>query len=62
MDLNNKYLEGTKYFMYFLSQNTIYPYIDTDLRKIIWNYVIAPPYMLCRAQDTILRLNLNINS
>ena len=60
MNLDDKYLEGTKYFMYFLSQNKMHPYIDTDIRKIIWNYVITPPYMLCYAGNNILRLNLNI--
>ena len=33
---NNR--DGLKYFIYLISQNTIIPYINTDIRKIIWYY------------------------
>jgi hypothetical protein len=60
MSLNDKYLEGAKYFMCVLSQETSLPYITSDIRKIIWDYVVLPHYMLCHVNEHILRLNLNI--
>lgn len=46
-DRNDK---GIKYFMYLISQNKDLPYIDIDIRKIIWDYVFEPLYMLCTIQ------------
>ena len=62
MNYNENYLKGIKYFIYLISQNTDFPYIDTDIRKIIWNYALEPPYILCYIKNNIvLRLNININ-
>jgi len=53
---NNK--DGIKYFIYLISQNTELPYIDTDLRKIIWDYATIP-YMLIELSNNIIMI-LNI--
>lgn len=60
--------EGLKYFMYFISQNTpstlrstlrsTIPYINTDIRKLIWNYAYIPFLQLCLNND--IKLNLYI--
>ena len=49
-DRNDK---GIKYFMYLISQNKDLPYIDTDIRKIIWDYVFEPFYILCTIQKEL---------
>ena len=40
---NNK---GIKYFIYLISNNGRFPYMDTDIRKIIWNYATLPCLIL----------------
>jgi len=53
--------DGLKYFIYFISQNKQFPYIDTDIRKIIWKYANEPPYLLLRLMnDVTVKLNINI--
>ena len=53
-------MDGMKYFIYLISQNRILPYIDTDIRKIIWYYANIP-YILLHIHDNItLRLNIQI--
>ena len=55
MSLSERDNDGIKYFMYFISQdNTICPYIDTDIRKLIWYYAHQLPY--------IMKLNICNNS
>ena len=60
MNLNDQYLEGARYFIYLMSEK-ISPYIDTELRRLIWSFIITPPYTLCEVSNSILRLNLKYN-
>ena len=58
-------MDGVRYFIYVISNNNNnnnkLPYIDTDLRKIIWNYTIEPPYILCYLNNDIyIKLNILI--
>ena len=56
MGLNIK-IDGIKYFIYLISQNKEIPYIDTDIRKIIWDYAMQPMYVLCNiSNDMSVRL------
>jgi len=50
MSLNIK-IDGIKYFIYLISQNKEIPYIDTDIRKIIWDYAMQPMYVLCNINN-----------
>ena len=50
MNLNIE-IDGIKYFIYFISQGRELPYIDTDIRKIIWDYAIQPLYVLCNISN-----------
>jgi hypothetical protein len=56
---------GLKYFTYLITQGTKLPYIDTDLRKIIWDYTLTVqniplPLPLPPVDETML-INLHIN-
>jgi hypothetical protein len=51
---------GLKYFIYLISQNEIIPYIDTDIRKIIWDYASSPCLILHLNNGIIMRLNIHI--
>jgi len=44
-------IDGIKYFIYLISQNKEIPYIDTDIRKIIWDYAMQPMYVLCNINN-----------
>ena len=46
-------LAGLKYFMHILSCEYPIPYIDIDIRKIIWDYAVEPSYIILRVTDTI---------
>lgn len=51
--------EEIKYFIYLISNNKIIPYIDTDIRKIIWNY-LTTPHIILNINNIQLRLNIYI--
>lgn len=51
---------GLKYFIYLISQNDIIPYIDTDIRKIIWDYASNPYLLVYLNTGIILRFNIHI--
>jgi hypothetical protein len=55
-------LAGLKYFMYILSCGYSIPYVDTDIRKIIWDYAVEPPYIILRVVNTIsIKLSVTNN-
>ena len=54
-------IAGLKYFIYLISQNGTIPYIDTDIRKIIWYYATSPYLILHILDNYIIILNININ-
>ena len=51
--------EGIKYFIYLISNNKIFPYIDTDIRKIIWNF-LTTSYIILNVNNIQLKLNIYI--
>ena len=52
---------GAKYFMQLISLGHPFPYINTDIRKIIWQYALEPLYMICTVQeDIIVKLYIHI--
>uniref|UniRef100_A0A6C0AYP5 Uncharacterized protein n=1 Tax=viral metagenome TaxID=1070528 RepID=A0A6C0AYP5_9ZZZZ len=51
--------EGIKYFIYLISNNKIIPYIDTDIRKIIWNF-LTTSYIILNVNNIQLKLNIYI--
>ena len=53
-------MDGMKYFIYLISQNRILPYIDTDIRKIIWDFASSPYLLLHLKNGIIMRLNIHI--
>lgn len=53
-------IDGIKFFMNFISSGCKFPYIDTDIRKLIWYYVKLPYILTLSLRDDIL-VNLNIN-
>ena len=59
MIIKKEHLEGAKYFMCVLSQAENIPYIDTDLRKIIWGYTI-PFHLNCKlAHNLVIKLYID---
>jgi len=51
-------MDGLKYFMCLISQGNSIPYIDTDIRKIIWNYA-RETYIILKIRDSIsMKLSL----
>jgi len=52
--------KGIKYFIYLISHNEIFPYIDTDIRKIIWNYATIPHLIIYINNNIQLTLNIYI--
>jgi len=52
MDSSN--LIGLRYFMYTLSHGKQIPYIDTDIRKMIWSYALEPPYVTLKINPNML--------
>ena len=51
--------EGIRYFIYLISNNKIIPYIDTDIRKIIWNF-LTTSYIILNVNNIQLKLNIYI--
>lgn len=51
-------IEGLKYFIYLISQNGVLPYIDTDIRKIIWDYATNLCLLIRVTTDITMRLNI----
>jgi hypothetical protein len=52
---------GIKYFIYFISQDKQLPYIDTDIRKLIWYYANEPYNLILYVNNNImLKLNIQI--
>ncbi len=47
-------LIGLRYFMYILSRGNPIPYIDADIRKMIWSYALEPPYVTLRINPNML--------
>ena len=45
-----------KYFMYILSYGNPIQYIDTDIRKIIWDYALEPHYITLKIANTRIKL------
>ena len=52
--------EGVKYFIYLISQKRIIPYIDTDIRMIIWDYATNPYLILNLGNNITLKLIIYI--
>lgn len=52
MNLNIE-IDGIKYFIYLISQGRELPYIDTDIRKIIWSYAIEPLFVICNISEDL---------
>ena len=52
---------GLKYFTYLITQGTKLPYIDTDLRKIIWDYTLIAQNIHLPLVDETMLINLHIN-
>ena len=52
-------IKGSKYFLYWISTGKEVPYIDTDLRKIIWKYA-EPLHIKCCIKDrTYIKLYID---
>jgi len=47
-------LLGLKYFMYILTRGNSLPYIDIDLRKLIWSYALESPYVTLKINPNML--------
>ena len=52
MNLNIE-IDGIKYFIYLISRGKELPYIDTDIRKIIWDYAVQPLFVLCNINEDL---------
>ena len=44
---------GIKYFMHLITIGNPLPYIDTDIRKIIWDYTLEPPHIILRIANNL---------
>lgn len=42
-----RFMDGIRYFIYQISRGRDIPYIDIDIRKMIWEYVIKPALVFC---------------
>jgi hypothetical protein len=47
-------LNGIKYFMNLITLGNSLPYIDTDIRKIIWDYALEPPHIILRIVNNLV--------